>query len=38
VDLMYFERLRMNQIGRPFLLTVQPEGWEVPIRIRLHLN
>ena len=38
VDLMYFEQLRSNQIGRPFILTVHPKGWEVPIRIRLHLS
>jgi hypothetical protein len=38
VDLLYFERLRMNQIGRPFLLVVHPKGWEIPIRIRLYLS
>lgn len=39
VDLMYFEQLRGPQIGRPFILTVQPkeEGWEVPINLRLTL-
>jgi len=38
VDLMYFEQLRDQQGDRPFILTVQPEGWEVPINLRLYLN
>jgi hypothetical protein len=38
VDLMYFEQLRDNQMGRPFILTVAPEGWETPIRLRLYLS
>ncbi len=38
VDLMYFEQLRAQQADRPFILVVQPEGWEVPIRLRLYLN
>lgn len=38
VDLMYFERLRLLEVGRPFFLTVQPEGWEAPIRLRLYLS
>jgi len=37
VDLMYFEQLREQQTGRPFILTVQPKGWETPIRLRLYL-
>lgn len=35
VDLMYFERPRNLQIGKPFFLVVHPEGWETPIRLRL---
>ncbi|MCJ7753954.1 MAG: hypothetical protein MUP13_05290 [Thermoanaerobaculales bacterium] len=38
VDLMYFEQLRVQQTDRPFILTVQPVGWEVPINLRLYLN
>jgi len=38
VDLLYFEQLRVQQTGRPFILTVQPVGWEVPINLRLYLN
>jgi len=38
VDLLYFEQLRGQQADRPFILTVQPEGWEVPINLRLYLN
>lgn len=38
VDLMYFEQLRSMEVGRPFFLTVQPEGWETPIRLRLYLS
>ncbi len=37
-DLMYFEQMRKGEIGRPFFLTVRPEGWEVPIRLRLYLS
>jgi hypothetical protein len=35
VNLLYFERPRSLQRGRPFFLTVHPKGWEIPIRIRL---
>lgn len=35
VDLMYFERPRSLEIGKPFFLTIHPEHWEVPIRLRL---
>jgi hypothetical protein len=35
VDLLYFERPRNLELGKPFFLNVHPEGWEVPIRIRL---
>jgi hypothetical protein len=35
VNLLYFERPRNLQAGRPFFLAVHPEGWEIPIRIRL---
>lgn len=38
VDLMYFEQLHEKQLGRPFLLTVQPKGWETPIRLRLYFS
>ncbi len=38
VDLLYFEQLREKQAERPFILTVRPEGWEVPINLRLYLN
>jgi hypothetical protein len=38
VDLMYFERLRTPEIGKPFFLTVRAEGWEVPITLRLFLS
>jgi hypothetical protein len=38
VDLLYFEQLRQGQANRPFILVVQPEGWEVPINLRLYLN
>jgi hypothetical protein len=37
VDLLYFEQLRTSGDGRPFLLSIRPEGWEVPIQIRLLL-
>ena len=36
-DLMYFERPRTFDSGRPFFLTVFGEGWEEPIRLRLVL-
>jgi hypothetical protein len=35
VNLLYFERPRKIDLGRPFFLTVQPEGWEIPIRMRI---
>lgn len=35
VDLMYFERPRGLEIGRPFFLSIHPERWENAIRIRL---
>jgi hypothetical protein len=37
VNLLYFERPRNLEIGRPFFLTVQPKGkgWEIPIRMRI---
>ncbi len=38
VDLLYFEQLRGQQADRPFILSVEPEGWEVPINLRLYLN
>jgi hypothetical protein len=38
VNLLYFERPRKLQRGRPFFLTVHPKGWEIPIRIRLIIN
>jgi hypothetical protein len=34
VNLLYFEKPRNVELGRPFFLTVQPEGWEIPIRMR----
>ena len=34
VNLLYFERPRNLQSGRPFFLNVHPKGWEIPIRIR----
>ncbi|MCU0232430.1 MAG: hypothetical protein MUE90_00140 [Thermoanaerobaculales bacterium] len=37
-DLMYFERPRQLEAGRPFFLTVMAEGWEAPIRLRLTLS
>jgi hypothetical protein len=36
-DLMYFERPRSLDSGRPFFLAVFGEGWEEPIRLRLVL-
>jgi hypothetical protein len=38
VDLLYFERPRNLELGRPFFLVVHPKGWEVPIRIRLVIS
>ena len=38
VDLLYFEQLRAQPADRPFILSVQPEGWEIPINLRLYLN
>jgi hypothetical protein len=38
VNLLYFERPRNLQRGRPFFLTVHPGGWEVPIRIRFVIS
>ena len=38
VNLLYFERPRNLQRGRPFFLIVQPKGWEVPIRIRILIS
>ena len=38
VDLLYFERPRNLQFGRPFFLNVHPKGWEIPIRIRLDIS
>jgi hypothetical protein len=38
VDLLYFERPRNMEIGKPFFLNVHPKGWEVPIRIRLVIS
>jgi hypothetical protein len=37
-NLLYFERPRNLQPGRPFFLTVRPKGWEVPIRIRIVIS
>ena len=38
VNLLYFERPRNFQRGRPFFLNVHPKGWEIPIRIRLVIS
>ncbi len=38
VNLLYFERPRNLQPGIPFFLNVQPNGWEIPIRIRLVIS
>jgi hypothetical protein len=38
VNLLYFERPRNLELGRPFFLVVRPEGWEIPIRIRLVIS
>jgi len=37
VNLLYFERPRNLQPGKPFFLVVHAEGWEAPIRLRLIL-
>jgi len=41
VNLLYFERPRNLELGRPFFLTVQPKkgkGWEIPIRMRIVIS
>jgi len=38
VNLLYFERPRNLQRGRPFFLTVNAKGWEVPIRLRILIS
>lgn len=38
VDLLYFVTPRGLAPGRPFLLEVLPEDWEVPLRLRLVLG
>jgi hypothetical protein len=38
VDLIYFETPAGLAPGAPFLLEVQPEGWEIPLRLRLVLG
>jgi len=38
VDLMYFERPRNLEIGKPFFLNVHPKGWEIPIRMRFVIS
>jgi hypothetical protein len=38
VNLLYFERPRKLQRGRPFFLAVHPKGWEIPIRIRILIS
>jgi hypothetical protein len=38
VNLMYFERPRNLELGKPFFLVVRPEGWETPIRLRLVIS
>ena len=38
-DLLYFERPRNLEKGRPFFLNVRPKkGWETPIRIRFVIS
>ena len=37
VNLLYFERPRNLQPGKPFFLVVRAEGWEGPIRLRIVL-
>jgi hypothetical protein len=38
VNLLYFERPRNLENGRPFFLAVHAKGWEVPIRIRFVIS
>jgi hypothetical protein len=38
VDLIYFETPTGLTLGAPFLLEVRPEGWAVPLRLRLVLG
>ena len=38
VNLMYFERPRNLELGKPFFLVVHPKGWETPIRLRLVIS
>lgn len=38
VDLVYFETPAGLAMGIPFVLEVQPEGWSVPMRLRLILG
>jgi len=38
VDLIYFEMPSALALGAPFVLEVQPEGWEIPLRLRLVLG
>jgi len=38
VDLMYFVTPEGLGPGMPFLLEVRPEGWEIPLRLRLILG
>lgn len=37
-DLFYFVAPPDLALGRPFLLEVRPEGWQVPLRLRLVLT
>jgi len=41
VNLLYFERPRNLELGRPFFLIVHPKkgkGWEIPIRMRIVIS
>jgi len=38
VDLIYFETPTGLALGAPFVLEVQPDGWEAPLRLRLILG
>ena len=38
VNLLYFERPRNLQPGKPFFFVVHAEGWEKPIRLRVVLS
>lgn len=38
VDLLYFERPRGLEVGKPFFITIHPQRWEVPISLRLVLG